>query len=92
MTYYSGSQQHFSSSFLCREGVAGHAGPHAVQEDQGSPDHHQILPALQGEVLHPRGGPALPGRQDHERPREAREVANPSQSSSPLRGGPTGHF
>lgn len=65
-------------SFLCCEGLARHAGPHAVQEDQGSSDDYQILPALQSEIVHSWGCQTLPRRQDHEGPREAREVANPT--------------
>lgn len=79
-------------SFSYCEGVERHAGPNAVQEDQGSPNDYQILPTLQSQVLHPRGSQTLPGREDHEGPWEACEVANPSQSAPQVRGGPAGHF
>lgn len=78
--------------FLYCEGVAGHPGPYAVQEDQGGSDNYQILPALQSEVVHPRGGQTLPRHQDHAGPRQAREVAGPAQSALPFRGSPTGYF
>lgn len=72
-------QRHFPFFiFLYHEGVAGHPGPHAVQEDQSSADNYQILPSLQSQVLHPRGGQTLPRHQDHEGLWQARAVANPA--------------
>lgn len=72
--------------------MAGHPGPHAVQEDQGSPYNNQVLSALQSQVVYPRGGQPLPGRPDYERLRKARKVAHPSEGSSPIRGVSAGDF
>lgn len=72
--------------------MEGHHSQDAIPADESGPRHPAGLQTLQGQVLHPRGQPALQERPSHEGLRPAREVADAAQSPAQVRGGSQKHL
>lgn len=72
--------------------MAWHYRQDALPSHAGCSHHSACISALQGQVLHPGGAPALPKRTQHEGPWQACEVAHTSQSTAQVRGSSKKHL